>query len=185
MFFVLRKAVIGCVCAVLIGLAFLLYQHRSRLTPVIDLVRSLRLPDGLEQEPAGVITGRVVQVLSGDSFQLRDDQGRTVSVRLTGLAAPDLRSTNPAERLLAAQSRTNLSELARLKSVRVTVTYSTDPGAVLGWAYLGDTNLNVAIVRAGWAAARREFMRGLPLKDRYALVRAERSAKADRVANQE
>ena len=185
MFFVLRKIVIGCGCAVLIGLGLLLYQHRSRLTPVIDLVRSLRLPDGLEQQPAGVITGRVVQVFSGDSFQLRQDQRRTVSVRLTGLAAPDLRSPNPAERLLAAQSRTNLSELVRLNPVRVTVTYSSDPGAVLGLAYVGETNLNVAIVRAGWAEARRDFMRGLPLKDRYALIRAERSAKADRVANEE
>jgi endonuclease YncB( thermonuclease family) len=68
---------------------------------------------------------------------------------------------------------------------RVTVTYSSDPGAVLGLAYVGDTNLNVAIVRAGWAEARRDFMRGLPLKDRYALIRAERSAKADRAVDEE
>jgi endonuclease YncB( thermonuclease family) len=185
MFFVLRKIVIACGCGVLIGLALLLYQHRSRLTPALDLVRSLRLPHGLEQQPSGAITGRVLQVFSGDSFQLRDDQGRVANVRLTGLAAPDLRSTDPTERLLAAQSRTNLSDLVRSNSVRVMVTYSNEAGAVLGLAYQGETNLNVAMVRAGWAVARRDFMRGLPLKDRYALIRAERSAKADRAANDE
>ena len=184
MFFVLRKIVIACGYGVLIGLALLLYHHRSLFSPAIDLARSLRLPHGLEQQPDGVITGRVVQVFSGDSFQLRDGQGRTVSVRLTGLAAPDLRSTNPAERLLATQSRTNLSELVRSNSVRVTVTYSNEAGAVLGLAYLGEINLNVAMVRAGWAVARQDFMRGLPLKDRYALIQAERRSKADRAMDE-
>ncbi len=185
MFFVLRKILIACGCAVLAGLAFWLYQHRSLFTPGIDLVQSIRLPDGLEQRPDGTITGRVLQVYSGDGFQLSDDSGRTVNVRLTGVAAPDGRSLDLRERRRAGQSRTNLTELLRDRPVRVTVTYSNGAAGVLGLAYVGHTNVNVTLVRAGWAAARREFMRGLPLKDRYALIRADREAARRQTAEAE
>jgi Tfp pilus assembly pilus retraction ATPase PilT len=47
------------------------------------------------------------------------------------------------------------------------------------WSYVGTNNINVQAVETGIVQAKRENMRGLPLKDRYALIQAERKARAN------
>jgi endonuclease YncB( thermonuclease family) len=176
MFHTLRRFVVVSGWIGLAALALYLYQFRHALDPVVDLVRSLSAGEGVKQEGRGELSGRAVRVFSGDTFQLRDAAGRVFTVRLTGLSAPDPNSPNAAERLRAGQSRTNLSELVLSNQVRVTVTLSNEASIVLGLVRVGTTHVNARMVQSRAAVARRDLMRGLPLKDRYALIHADRLA---------
>jgi endonuclease YncB( thermonuclease family) len=178
MFHTLRRIVVVCGWISLAALALCLYRFRSALTPAIDLARSLGGGAGAKQGVEGELSGVAVTVFSGDSFQLQSLDGRHLAVRLTGIIAPDPRSPDPIERLRARQSRTNLSLLILSNRVRVTVTRSNAPTAVLGLVRAGSTQINAQMVRCGAAVVRRDLMNGLPLPDRYALIRAERRARA-------
>jgi endonuclease YncB( thermonuclease family) len=176
MFHLLHRLVVG-MAWVLAGAAGLyVYQQRAVFYPAVDFVTAWRIQEGFHQETAGEIRGRVVRVASGDTFQLTDDTGRAYQVRLTGLAAPEFHPSNKALQALAGASRTNLSRLILSNDVRVVLTYSNAPRSGLGIVYLGETNVNAAQIASGQAEARHEYMNGLPLKDRYLLLRAERFA---------
>lgn len=162
---------------VVVGLAGILYQHRSLFYPLVDLVDAFRAREGLEQKKTGELTGKVTRVLNGDMFVLRDEHNRTYTVRLTGVDAPDYPGTNRSELHSALESRTNLCRLILSQQVRVELTYTNESRGALGLVYLGDTNINALAVETGIARAAREQMNGLPLKDRYALIRAERKAR--------
>src|SRR5439155_18903318 len=142
------------------------YQNRAVFYPLVDLVDALRIKDGFEQQKVGEVTGQVVRVLSGDTFQIQDEAGRTCKIRLTGLDAPDIRQTNKAALALAGQSKTNLSRLILSNHVRIEITFSNRPREALGTVYLGETNVNAAMIASGLATAKREYMNGLPLKER-------------------
>jgi endonuclease YncB( thermonuclease family) len=119
-----------------------------------------------------------VRVLSGDMFILRDERGRACTIRLTGVEAPSYELNNRAAQLRAVASKTDLSRLIMSNDVRVEVTYTNDTRGALGIVYVGTNNINVQAVETGIVQAKRENMRGLPLKDRYALIQAERKARA-------
>jgi len=176
MFRLLHKLYVLFCWLVVVGLAGILYQHRSLFYPLLDLVDALRVPEGLEQKKTGELTGKVTRVLNGDMFVLRDEHNRTYTIRLTGVDAPDYPGTNRSELHRALESKTNLGHLILSNQVRVELTYTNESRGALGLVYLGDTNLNVLAVETGIARAAREQMNGLPLKDRYALIRAERIA---------
>jgi endonuclease YncB( thermonuclease family) len=167
---------------VVVGLAGILYQHRSLFFPLVDLVDALRAGEGLEQKKTGELSGEVTRILDGDMFVLRDEHNRTYTIRLTGVDAPDYPGTNRSELHRALESKTNLRHLILSNQVRVELTYTNDSRGALGLVYLGDTNINVLAVEAGIARAAREQMNGLPLKDRYALIRAERKARENEKA---
>ena len=176
MFRLLHKLYVLFCWLVVVGLAGILYQHRSLFYPLLDLVDALRVREGLEQKKTGELTGKVTRVLNGDMFVLRDEHNRTYTIRLTGVDAPDYPGTNRSELHRALESKTDLSHLILSNQVRVELTYTNESRGALGLVYLGDTNLKVLAVETGIARAAREQMNGLPLKDRYALIRAERIA---------
>jgi len=177
MFRALHKLVlvIGWLMAGAVGV--LLYQHRAVFFPLIDLIDALRIREGFEQKVSARISGQVVKVFDGDTFQIKDDEGHRLNIRLTGLDAPDFQRTNKAELRLAGESKTNLSRLILSNHVQIDVTYSNESYGILGIARLGETNINALAVASDIAKLKREYMNGLPLKDRYALIRAERKAK--------
>lgn len=177
MFRTLHKIVVVMLWVLLAGLGIYVYQQRAVFSPLVDLVDAMLIRDGFEQKIKGEITGQVVKVVDGDTFQVRDDEGRTLNVRLTGLDAPDVQRTNKAELLLAGESKTNLTRLILSQPVRVQITYSNDTQGALGIAYLGETNVNATMVASGMARLKREYMNGLPLKSRYALLRADRRSR--------
>jgi endonuclease YncB( thermonuclease family) len=156
-----------------------MYYHRSLFYPLVDLVEALRVRDGLEQQKSGEISGKVTRVLSGDMILLRDERGRSCTIRLTGVEAPNYERNNRAAQSQAVASKTNLSRLILSKDVRVELTYTNDSLGALGIVYLGTNNINVKAVETGIVQAKRENMRGLPLKDRYALIQAARKARAN------
>jgi endonuclease YncB( thermonuclease family) len=182
MFHTLHKIVVVMLWVLLAGLGIYVYQQRAVFSPLVDLVDAMLIRDGFEQKISGEMTGQVVKVFDGDTFQIRDDQGRVLNVRLTGLDAPDIQRTNKAELLLAGESKTNLTRLILSKPVRVQITYSNDTRGALGIAYLGETNVNATMVAWGMARLKLEYMNGLPLKNRYALLRADRRAKEQKAA---
>src|SRR2546421_2599040 len=173
MFHTLHRIEVLIFWGLLLFLAVQVYRKRAVFYPLVDLVDAIRIKDGFEQRKVGEVTGQVVRVLDGDTFQIKDEAGRTCNIRLTGLDAPDIRRTNEAALLLARESKTNLSRLILSNRVRVEITYSNRPREALGIVYLGDTNVNASMVASGLATAKRDFMNGLPLKERYALIRAE------------
>ena len=110
---------------------------------------------------------------------LRDERGRSCTIRLTGVEAPSYERNNRAAQSQAVASKTSLSRLILSKDVRVELTYTNDSSGALGIVYLGTNNINVKAVETGIVQAKRENMRGLPLKDRYALIQAARKARAN------
>ena len=179
MFRQLHRICVGFCWLVVIGFAGALYYHRSLFYPLVDLVEALRVRDGLEQQKSGEISGKVTQVLSGDMLIVRDKRGRGRTIRLTGVEAPNYELNNRSAQSRALASRTNLSRLVLSKDVRVELTYTNDSHCALGIVYVGTNNINVEAVEIGSVQAKRENMRGLPLKDRYALIQAERKARAN------
>ena len=152
--------------------------HRALFYPLVDLVDALRDRDGLEQQKSGEMSGKVERVLSGDMFVLKDERGRTCTIRLTGVAAPAYELNNREAQVRAVASKTNLSQLLLSKNVRVELTYTNDSRCALGIVYAGTNNINVTAVETGIVQLKRENLRGLPLKDRFALIHAERKARA-------
>jgi len=178
MFRQINKVCVGIGWLAVIAAAGMMYYHRSVFFPLVDLIDALWVHEGREQQKSGELSGTVTRVLSGDMFILRDDRGRSHTIRLTGVEAPAYELNNPAAQLLAATSRSNLNRLVLSNHVRVELTYTTDSGA-LGIVHAGTNNINVQAIEAGIAKAKHENMNGLPLKDRYALIRAGRKARAN------
>jgi endonuclease YncB( thermonuclease family) len=123
---------------------------------------------------AETLTGRVLWVDDGDSFVVRDDEGRRYRVRLRGIDAPE--RAQP----YASVSRRNLSRLARGRTVTVTYEGVDKYGRVLGWVHVDDgVSVNLLQVQAGlaWHYA----IRGRPwTADDDLLARAEHDARLAR-----
>ena len=183
MFRKLHKVCVGFCWLVGIALAGMMYQHRSLFYPLVDLVEAVQVREGLEQQKSGEMSGKVARVLSGDMFIVKDERGRSCTIRLTGVEAPNYELNNRPAQLRAVASQTNLSQLLLSKDVRVELTYTNDTRGALGIVYVGTNNINVKAVETGIVQAKRENMRGLPLKDRYALIHAERRARANTKLN--
>jgi micrococcal nuclease len=177
MFRTLHKVCVGLCWLAVIAFAGALYYHRSLFYPLVDLAEALRVREGLEQQKSGEMSGKVTRVLSGDMVLLKDERGRNCTIRLTGVEAPAYELNNRAAQSRAVASKTNLSRLILSKDVRVEVTYTNDSSGVLGIVYVGTNNINVQAIETGIVQAKRENMRGLPLKDRYALIKAARKAR--------
>jgi endonuclease YncB( thermonuclease family) len=181
LFHKLHKGAVVLTWLAVAGVAVLAWQHRQTFSPAVDWGRALVITSGYKQEISGELRGRADRVLDETSFRLKTEQGDFATVRLTGIQSPALMSATTREQTeQAVASRRLLGELVLSNEVRVEISHVSQPGAVLGLAYVGDTNVNLAMVREGMARAKREFMRGLPLRLRYALLRADREAAGKR-----
>ena len=179
MFRQLHKLWVGLGWLAVVAVAGLMYYHRSLFYPVVDLVEALRVREGVEQQKSGEMSGKVARVLSGDMFILKDERGRSFTIRLTGVEAPAYELNNREAQARAVASKTNLSQLILSNDVRVELTCTNHARAALGIVYVGSNNINVRAIENGIVQVNRQNMRGLPLKDRYALIHAERKARAN------
>jgi endonuclease YncB( thermonuclease family) len=93
------------------------------------------------------IEGRVISVTDGDSLTVLTVDYRPVQVRLKDIDAPE--PTQP----WSEKSRQQLLGLVLGKTVRVIVQGTDAWGRVLGEVYLGDININQAMVTQGGAWA--------------------------------
>jgi endonuclease YncB( thermonuclease family) len=177
MFFAIRRVLIVLCWGVLAGAGIWIYQRRAVLQPVEDWIEVLKNKKSVPQTYQGEVSGTVVKVLDGDTFQMKDQFGQLYTVSLVGVAAPQFRRDQPrALRELAAHSKTNLSQLILSNKVTVDVTFAIPPRNALGFVRTPDTNINVAVARSGWVEVKRDFIRTLPAQDQVALIQAEREA---------
>ena len=163
-----------------LGVGGLLYQHRAAFEPALDFARVCWDHDWRAPQPLPEMAGHVTRVFNGASFQFRDSTGPLYNFGLAGVEAPRL--SEPAtlrQRRLFAQSARNLEKLLGGQSVRIAVALvrqETHTGLGLVWA--NQTNINRRVIAEGEGSLDRgPVFRSLPLREAYALVRAERRAR--------
>lgn len=176
-FFLLNRLLRIIGTLLVIVLLFMIWQHREAAYPVTNLYHAWRL-GGTTVAPIQERTLTVMKVFNGESLQARDGRGDIFTVRLAGVAAPELAHPLPRIREQARASRDFLTDTVGTNTVRVEVTLTNEFNLLLGVVHLGNTNINAASVAAGHAEFRPEFLGGVGFRSRYALLQAERKARA-------
>jgi endonuclease YncB( thermonuclease family) len=90
-------------------------------------------------------TGKVVHIADGDTLTVLDDDKVQHKVRLHGIDAPE------KGQAFGTKSKEALSEKVSGKMVRVEWKECDRYGRIVGDVSIGDRNINVEMVRAGWA----------------------------------
>lgn len=116
-----------------------------------------------------VFVGRVVGVHDGDTITVLTDGKKSVKVRLDGIDAPE------AKQAYGARAKQALSDLVFGKTVQIDVRTRDRYGRTVGRVRIGDVDVNVEMVRMGYAWWYRVYAK----KDR-ALEAAEAEARAAR-----
>lgn len=94
---------------------------------------------------AQTLRGKVVRVSDGDTVVLLDADNTQHKIRLNGIDAPE--NGQP----YGDKSKEYLSNLIAGKEVTVEVKGTDQYKRILGVVYLGDTNINAEMIRAGYA----------------------------------
>jgi len=89
------------------------------------------------------IEGRVVRVADGDTLSILDGAKRQHKVRLFGIDTPEHDQPH------GAASRRALAQLVDDRHVGVATVETDNYGRTVGLVYLGDTNVNVAMISSG------------------------------------
>ncbi len=117
-----------------------------------------------EPPPAGE-TGRVVGVADGDTIVLGTAHGRR-RVRLFGIDAPE------SGQRFGTESRAALADMVMGKTVSLRAFGTDRYGRVLGVVRRGGTDVNLVMVRLGWAWHAVRYDRRRPLRDAQRAARA-------------
>jgi endonuclease YncB( thermonuclease family) len=178
MFHTLRKIVFLILFGLLACFGAYVYHKRAIFNPLVDLVEVWQIHRKNPTRMVGQLTGQVTKVGDELGFHVKSEQGPTYSLRLAGLEPPGDQSEKPkkAKDPIEVEARTILNRLILSNHVRVDLTFMSEQRSGLGIAYRGETNINAAIAEAGLAKVKREYLKGLPWKEQYKLVRAERKA---------
>lgn len=94
---------------------------------------------------AQTLNGKVVRVSDGDTVVLLDADNTQHKIRLNGIDAPE--NGQP----YGDKSKEYLTSLIARKEVTVEVKGKDRYKRILGVVYLGDTNINAEMIRAGYA----------------------------------
>lgn len=116
---------------------------------------------------AQTVTGKVVGIADGDTLTLLTPERTQLKVRLDGIDAPE----NGQE--FSAASKRALSDLTAGKTVTLQVSGTDRYQRTLGTVFADDQNVNLAMVRAGFA------WHYVKYSDDHDLAAAERAARAE------
>ena len=107
-----------------------------------------------EANDISTLTGRVVEVIDGDSIRVRGSSAEVFEIRLYGIDTPewDQPHGNRAERALARKIRS--------RRVNIEITDVDSYGRLVGTVYHEDDNINLEMVEEGHAWWYRDFARG-------------------------
>lgn len=125
-----------------------------------------------------VESGKVVRVADGDTVTVAVRGGGKVNVRLYGIDAPEVRHKETPGQAYGRHARQALKELSLGREVRVEVVEADLHGRSVGIVYAGTVNVNLAMVRDGWAWAYRRHL-DAPYASEF--IDAERQARARRL----
>lgn len=141
------------------------------------LAATLFLPPRI---PAGTRTveGKVVRVADGDTLTVATRDGRKVQVRLYGIDAPEVRHEGTPGQAGGVEARQALKALTQGRWVRVEVLDVDTHGRSVGFVTERGVNINLVMVREGWAWAYRRYL-SAPYASQF--IDVEREARAKRL----
>ena len=121
------------------------------------------------------VDGKVVRVADGDTLTVATRDGTKLKVRLYGIDAPEVRHEGTPGQPGGVEARQALKALTQGRRVRVEVLDVDTHGRSVGVVSERGVNINLAMVREGWAWAYRRY-----LSTPYAsvFIDAEREARA-------
>ena len=120
---------------------------------------------------ATTIAGKVVKVADGDTITILTPQNKQVKIRLYGVDTPERKQP------YSKKAGQFTSSLVAGKDVHVEV-YDTDRyGRKVGVVYVGNTNVNQEVVRAGFAWQYRKYCKAPFCSDWLTLEKKAREAK--------
>jgi endonuclease YncB( thermonuclease family) len=120
--------------------------------------------------PAFGITGRVVRVADGDTVSVLDHNNTQYKIRLHGIDTPE------RNQRYGKQAWDALSDMVAGKNVGVVVLGKDSYGRTDGTVYLGERNINLAMVAAGHAWWYRYYA-----PDEHLLQAAEQKARTEKL----
>jgi endonuclease YncB( thermonuclease family) len=142
-----------------------------RLLPALLVLTLLISP----QTHADTLAGKVVRILDGDTVEVLDVQKRIHRVRLAGIDAPE--SKQP----FGTKAKQQLSALVGGEWVSVDWHKRDRYDRLVGKILLDGADLNLVLVRAGYAWWYREYAGEQSASDRRFYEAAERQARRDGV----
>ena len=103
---------------------------------------------------ANIVTGRVVGVTDGDTITVLNEAKVTLKIRLHAIDAPE------AKQAFGARAKQELSDLVYGKTVSVRVVDKDQYGRLVGRVTVGAVNVNLEMVRRGFARWYRTYAMG-------------------------
>lgn len=121
------------------------------------------------------VVKKVHKVVDGDTIDVDIDLGFNISyfqrVRLAGIDTPESRTTDLYEKKLGMESKEWLKKALEGQTKIIIKTEKPDSsekyGRILGWLYVNDVNLNLAMIDQGYAWG---YMGETKIKDFKALL---------------
>jgi endonuclease YncB( thermonuclease family) len=111
------------------------------------------------------VEGSVTAVSDGDTFKIGTIEGTRLKIRLYGIDAPETEKINRSTGMISKQGQPYGEEaFGALKSkilgkkVRVDIIDIDRYKRMVGIVYLNDRNINLEMVKEGWAWAYREYL---------------------------
>jgi len=160
--------------AILAALAFWIWQYRALFDPMTDLYRAWRMGNAPWSAPETELT--VTRIIDAENLTVRNEQGRSFTLRLAGLEAPSLSDYDRAVRERAEAGRDWLQTLVLSNTVQAEITLTNASRVLLAFVRIGDTNINAAAIARGYANFRAEYLGHASLKNRWILLQAHRRA---------
>ena len=121
------------------------------------------------------VVKKVHKIVDGDTIDVDIDLGFNISyfqrVRLAGIDTPESRTSDPYEKNLGMESKEWLKKALEGQTKIIIKTEKPDSsekyGRILGWLYVNDVNLNLAMIDQGYAWG---YMGDTKIKDFKALL---------------
>jgi micrococcal nuclease len=138
----------------------------------------------LARNPIRTVDGIVTQVTDGDTVKLETTEGTKLKIRLYGIDAPEMEKINRRTGMVSKPGQPYGEEAYEaLKSKMLDSKVKVDIMAIdrykrmVGIVYLDNKNVNLEMVKEGWAWAYRAYL-GRPYASEY--LDAERGARTKR-----
>jgi len=137
-------------------------------------------------KPIRTVDGIVTQVTDGDTVKLETEEGTKLKIRLYGIDAPETEKLNHRTGMVSKPGQPYGEEAYKaLKTkmldskVRVDIMAVDRYKRMVGIVYLNNRNINLEMVKEGWAWAYREYL-GRPYASEY--IDAENEARAKKLS---
>jgi endonuclease YncB( thermonuclease family) len=147
----------------------------GNLLVVIVFLASIGLAQKSAGEQPGMVEGRVVRVIDGDTINVERTDRSVVVVKLQGIDAPEEKQP------FGKRSRKNLEEILIGKDVNVVVHKKDQGGGYIGTVFLAGRDVGLLQVEWGMAWHYKQFGYEQSPDSRKRYAQAEEKARTDRL----